>query len=90
MSCNSEFKDLAFCETKERKEEGREERKCERDKHGTICIFFATFNLVSCHNPCTLLQSDVRLPLLISLHKSYLDAIMNLTSLRIRAQLLPH
>ena len=46
MTCNSEVKDLAFCETKETKEEGREERKCERGKHGSICIFVATFKLV--------------------------------------------
>jgi hypothetical protein len=43
MSCETEVKDIAFCETKG---EGREERKCERDKHSTIWIFVATFNLV--------------------------------------------
>jgi len=35
MSCKAEVKDLTFCETKE---EGREYRKCGRDRHGTICI----------------------------------------------------
>jgi len=44
---------LTFCEKKERKEEGREERKCGRYKHGTIFIFVATFNLVFWHKPCT-------------------------------------
>jgi hypothetical protein len=46
MSGNSEVKDLAFCERKETKEEGREERKCEKDQPGTICLFVATFNPV--------------------------------------------